>query len=168
VVRLTEDAVVNAIRFPMCGRGIYLPEGRLNKKTATFCFVLFELQAALSNNPMVVPCFGQMIKRTEIFNRGVLKRNKAPVTAYLVMLVMVQWEVENSLLSFDAVDVDLGRSGISFTNQTVVSVTSCLLLCRKKQSEDPLSSSPMQIKWSPQFSSCKSQHLSQILTGLPP
>lgn len=30
------------------------------------------------------------------------------------MLVMVQCEVENSLLSFDAVDVDLGRSGISF------------------------------------------------------
>jgi hypothetical protein len=60
--------------------------------------------------------------------------------------VMVQWEVENSLLSFDAVDVDLGTSGISFTNQTVVSVTSCLLLCRMKQSEDPLSSSPMKIE----------------------
>lgn len=32
VVRLTEYAVVNAIRFPMCGRGIYLPEGRLNEE----------------------------------------------------------------------------------------------------------------------------------------
>lgn len=45
---------------------------------------------------MVVPCFGQMIKRTGIFERGVLERNKAPVTVYLVMLVMLQWEVENS------------------------------------------------------------------------
>jgi len=57
---------------------------------------LFELQAALSNNPMVIPCFGQMTKRTGIFKRGVLERNKAPVTVYLVMLVMLQWEVENS------------------------------------------------------------------------
>jgi hypothetical protein len=55
-----------------------------------------------------------------------------------------------------------------FTNQTVASVTSCLLVCRKKQSEDPLSSSLMKIEWSPQYTSRKSQHLGQILTGLPP
>jgi hypothetical protein len=52
---------VNAIRFPMCGRGIYLPEGRLNKERTTFGFVLFELQAALSNNPMVAP----MLRKVE-------------------------------------------------------------------------------------------------------